>query len=100
MLVPRVHESKNHLEMYGCQLEAGDLIQRGDVYRANDGYWKRCSRSFVGRSVASGFPLIIRRLPVAIFPPCRMPVCRRQVHMKVVTPCRHNHRSPEVLVVG
>jgi hypothetical protein len=100
MLVPRVHKSKNHLEMYGCQLEVGDFIQGGDVYRTDDGYWKKCGYYFVGKPVAKGYPLIIRRLPVATFPPRQISVSQRRVNMKVVTPCRHNHRSPEVLMVG
>lgn len=93
MLASRVHESKNHPEMYGQQLEGADTIQEDDVYLASDGrQWKKCGRAFAGMRVGEKCPsLIVRPLPVATFPPPSLPRIKPRAGQIRELPyrCRH-----------
>jgi hypothetical protein len=111
MLPSKVHLSRpTGFEIYGQQLEAQDTIQENDVYLTSDGRkWKKCGRSFAGMRVGATPSIIVRPLPVAIFPPPPLPTIRPRTEQIKQLPyrcvdCRsdlkdyfeqHNERNPK-----
>lgn len=69
----RVHHHPRNpsAETYATRLEAGDIIEPGDVYDRTDGTWAPCHSDIIGTTVAEGSKVIIlRRLPVAVLGAC------------------------------
>lgn len=66
--VPKVHQLHG-IEVYGHQIEPGDLLEVGDRI-ANRVKWLLCGESLAGSVMKDEASLLaVRPLPVATFPP-------------------------------
>lgn len=61
------HQRNASAEIYGERLEAGDIINSGDVYDCTDGTWRSCHPYVHGTPIVEGSEIVVvRPSPVLI----------------------------------